>query len=262
MRKKVGFRLMLSGFLLLSGCSYIPFIGGDPEEPVKEEGVKMQASSITPANKSPMANLAPSRLEKSLAQIQAQLNEIQRQNKSYSERIKVLEQSMTLGIVPTKLMKQFEEQSATSMQMHQEDSSGEQMPKSTEEKGSDIDRLKDMAKGRELFTNAEYGKALVVFEKVAEKAPSSFAEHHFWLGRSWYELSNLDKAMESLRDYLSHPHPVKQRQEAIYHLARTELKFGLNEKGIQRLEALVRENPSGRVADAARMVLSSYESAL
>jgi TolA-binding protein len=260
-------------FLLLVTCQSCvgSWFGSKQDEPIGNQGEESESKRDVEKERSEQRDKAyTSQLDainKGLAEIKASMDQLSRSNKAFSERIRVLEQGMALGLAPDELVKRFNPDKPVVLGESNSvfaDDLGigvSRQPEKGDEK-KDVEILKKMEMAKSTYNKGEFGKALVQFEKIASEAPSDFIETLYWQGRCWYELGNPQSAVNSYERYLASPQAIQRRNEAIYHLARAELKLGFSEKALGRLKAIVKESPSGNLADAARLIISSYEQSL
>ena len=286
---KIKLYKMLGILVLINSYGCLSYFSGEETQEVvegEEEGdTKLQRHEQKIAETEKSQKVQASQIDsvnKSLAEIKASLERLTRIRQNHSERLRVLEQGMSLGIVPSELKNEFDPNrplvlgddgggNSGIVDQHLDHPSHHsnsatlykrgQMAKGNKSE-SEMENLRRLQQGKDVFHQGKYGKALVMFEKLSDDTNNKYKEPVFWIGRSWYELGNFQNAINAFEEYLSSAKTINHRMEATYHLARSELKIGYSEKGITRLQDMIKNNPKSSIADAARLVVASYEQAL
>lgn len=132
---------------------------------------------------------------------------------------------------------------------------------STQEDEAYTARLKA---AQEHFDSQRYGRAIAEFSALAKDFPVRMQDgsHLYWIALSWGRLKEFETARTQFGEFIQgHPQsPWSAR--AKLELARIEIQSGLREKGLQRLQDVIRDHPGADAAEMAKMELKDMQKAL
>jgi TolA-binding protein len=289
--------------VLTSGCSYLPFMGeAKPEEQVVDKGnadkggvpdtreggtsPTMQPVPSNPAEppKKEGGILATisgtfggqddnSKEQENLqqARILARLNELENVVNRQTQKIRVLEKAVTLGIVPeelkggnSELSQNFSEYSGDEVLSS---SSKESDAKNKDSKNSQKVKeefKKELGMATSLFSKGEVGKSFIIFQRLDQEYSDEVkqGETLFWMGRCWFSLNEFQTAKQYLRDMIrSNPASTRVAQAKLF-IARADLRLGMTEGALEGLRDVIRDHQDTPSSNEARKLLAELKDTL
>lgn len=287
---------------LLVGCSHIPFFSDDEKSssdtpkldaPLGKSQENLEAPSSlesnrisqvdVPKEKGLLGNIAgslgvggddSSKEQSSLqqARILARVNELENTLNLQTQKIKVLEKAITLGIIPEELKKgQAPFRSADAdyggdsflSDLAPDDSSRQ----NTSKAGSAARKAafkKELSEGVAVFGKGEFGKAFIMFQKADQSygEEDKQGETLFWMGRSWYALKEYQTARQYFQDMIrASPTSSKVGQAKLY-MAQADMNLGMLESAIEGLRDIIRDHQDSPSSQEARKLLAGLKDTL
>lgn len=287
---------------LLVGCSHIPFFSDDEksssdtpklEAPLGKSQEKLEAASSletsrisqvdVPKEKGLLGSIAgslgvggddSSKEQSSLqqARILARVNELENTLNLQTQKIKVLEKAITLGIIPEELKKgqaPFRSLDADYggdsflSDLAPDDSSRQ----NTSKAGSAARKSafkKELSEGVAVFGKGEFGKAFIIFQKADQSygEEDKQGETLFWMGRSWYALKEYQTARQYFQDMIrASPTSSKVGQAKLY-MAQADMNLGMLESAIEGLRDIIRDHQDSPSSQEARKLLAGLKDTL
>jgi TolA-binding protein len=302
--KKFGF------IFLFVGCSHIPFFSDDENKDEKSalekstaEGKKAEQSVPSEASQQGPKSLAdgkpleeapkekgllgsivgtlvggggdePGKEQSSLqqARILARVNELETALNLQTQKIRVLEKAITLGIIPEELKKGSRNTTFMDGDYGGEDFLADLSPNdSIKEKGSYRSKpatkeafKKELSEAVSVFGKGEFGKAFILFQKAdqAYGEEEKQGETLFWMGRSWFALKEYQTAKQYFQDMIrANPTSSKVGQAKLYS-AQSDLKLGMMESAIEGLRDIIRDHQDSPSSGEARKLLAELKDSL
>lgn len=200
------------------------------------------------------------------ARMVARLNDLEAKVNEQSQKIRVLEKAVKLGIIPEEMKTDKTHSNQLLADYAGEDSTLDSQSKNDlkrpESRKGEL--KKDMSEANALFTKGEYGKAFVAFQKIDQKYSESDkqGESLYWMGRCWFALKEYQTAKQYFKDMIrSNPASTRVGQAKVL-IAQSEMKLGLNEEALATLRDIIREHPEGNASEEARKILSQLKDSL
>ena len=214
------------------------------------------------------------------ARLWARLDELEQVVLRNRESIQLLEQGLTLGIVPEGLKNKSNndtEDSTSAPRKRIMDRSQAQVPaeppvpmpaaEKPSEPESNLEKEaygKRLAKARSLFREGRYGKAYLDFSRLDREFPDSLTqgEPKYWLGRCWMMLKEHRSAKRFFETFLEQFAKSPWAASAKFFLAKTELELDLKELAAKHLQEVIRDHPYEGVAEASKQLLQQMRHTL
>ncbi len=294
--KKIGM------IFLFVGCSHIPFFSEDEKtstDTTKAESIaskvpeKMESTAVAETNKIPQGDTPPekgllgsfaasfggggddtSKEQSSLqqARILARVNQLENTLNLQTQKIRVLEKAITLGIIPEELKKGQASSHSLDADYGGDSfladlSSGEDSRHSSNSQGSAAKKAafkKELAEAVAVFGKGEFGKAFILFQKVDQSygEEDKQGETLFWMGRSWYALKEYQTARQYFQDMIrASPTSSKVSQAKLY-MAQGDLKLGMTESAIEGFRDIIRDHQDSPSSQEARKLLADLKDTL
>ncbi|MEI8026429.1 MAG: tetratricopeptide repeat protein [Pseudomonadota bacterium] len=294
--KKIGL------IFLFVGCSHIPFFSDDEktasdasksEPAVVKAPEKAEGASNGENSKPPQVDATPekgllgslaggfgggtedsTKEQRSLqqARILARVNDLENTLNLQTQKIRVLEKAITLGIIPEELKKGQANSHSLDADYGGDSfladlSPGESSKQSTSSQGSAAKKAafkKEISEAVAVFGKGEFGKAFILFQKVDQSygEEDKQGETLFWMGRSWYALKEYQTARQYFQDMIrASPTSSKVSQAKLY-MAQGDLKLGMRESAIEGLRDIIRDHQDSPSSQEARKLLADLKDTL
>jgi len=207
------------------------------------------------------------------ARMVARLNDLENQVSEHSQKIRVLEKAIKLGIIPEELKSKHPKSSQLLSEYAGDDEIFDDLEvvnkdsTKNDAKSTELRRAgfrKDLAEANSLYSKAEYGKAFIAYQKMDQKYSDAEknGEPLFWMGRCWLALKEYQTARQYFKDMIrANPSSSKVAQSKVF-MAQSELKMGLNQEALTNLRDVIREFPDGNASDEAKKMLSNMKDQL
>ncbi len=287
---------------LFAGCSHIPFFSDDEkktDDGTKSDSAvsnlpeKVERPSQGDTTKIPQGEALPekgllgslagtfgggnedsTKEQRSLqqARILARVNELENTLNLQTQKIRVLEKAITLGIIPEELKKGQATSHALDADYGGDSfladlSPGENSKQSTSSQGSAAKKgtfKKELSEAVAVFSKGEFGKAFILFQKVDQSygEEDKQGETLFWMGRSWYALKEYQTSRQYFQDMIrASPTSSKVGQAKLY-IAQGDLKLGMLESAIDGLRDIIRDHQDSPSSQEARKILADLKDTL
>ncbi|MDR3012218.1 MAG: tetratricopeptide repeat protein [Chitinispirillales bacterium] len=107
------------------------------------------------------------------------------------------------------------------------------------------------------FNARRYDRALEMFNECAAKFPDGqFRDRvRFWIGESYYQMGNMERAIEEYRKVLAFPNSVKA-DAAQFQIALAHQKLGQTERSRAEFRRLIERFPASSYVERARRYLN------
>ncbi len=225
-------------------------------------------------------------LELKMAKMWARVDQLELRVMQQEERLSLLQQGLTLGLVPEKL-KRFQNNQKALQQpadetietpesptssINLEDDLAELAPvaeppvaqRQTKSRYSDSDFRRLIRDAQGLFNQGKYGQAIAAYQQIHKDFPdrTEHGQHLFWIGLSWYYLKEDKFAVENLRQLTEQFPSSPWLGKARFYLAKIDLRQGYRQKALSQFKQLIEDFQGKDIEEMARFEVQQLEETL
>lgn len=254
--------LLFSQILLISCISY-------HDKPIQRDESKSNKLTSLEESHNPVAG---KNYDLVIIKLENRVSELEQKLSSLSQKYKILEKGLTLGLIPKEMTPDFSLNkkkigSSISTKGHRINHTISKKTKTVNESSPILTSSKkenysdDLKKALLLYNQKNYQKALHAFQQVTISHPESMenGNHLYWLGMCWFHLNDSLKAKFHLGNLTKNYPENSNFRKASYYLALIDIDSGMTKSGVEALESLIKALPDDEISKLAHKKISELE---